>query len=181
MKKITAQQTLTVAILIALVACTGGAGIGRALYIEAKRRIKKKIKDHERAEVKESIFRATLSRLKRQGLVENTSWGVWGITNAGRRLLARYNEKPVGDFRAEFAKKHSGFRDTIIIFDVPESRRKLRDYLRIELVALGYTQLQKSVWIGGGPLPEEFMHFLKKSELLNTVHIFSIRERGTIL
>lgn len=35
----------------------------------------------------------------------------------------------------------------ILIFDIPERKRKFRDNLRITLLNIGFRQLQKSVWI----------------------------------
>ncbi len=35
----------------------------------------------------------------------------------------------------------------IVIFDIPESRRKARDLLRDRLIAIGFVRLQASVWV----------------------------------
>lgn len=35
----------------------------------------------------------------------------------------------------------------IVIFDIPEDRRKARDLLRDRLIAIGFVRLQASVWV----------------------------------
>ena len=41
----------------------------------------------------------------------------------------------------------------MIVFDVPESKRKHRDYLRKVLKAVGFQEFQKSVWVYPFPVP----------------------------
>lgn len=48
----------------------------------------------------------------------------------------------------------------IIIFDVPESRRGKRDFLRRQLGLLGFQKLHKSVWVSPHPIPKEFVRLL---------------------
>ena len=118
-----------------------------------------------------------LSRLQKQGLVARS--GVrrkssWVITEKGRMLLQKENS---------LTTRIIPPRDDIIrlvIFDIPEHDRKKRDLLRVELTSYNFSQFQKSVWIGHNPLPEEFIEFLDAHLLEKKVHIFSVKERGTI-
>ena len=178
MKRHTNGELTAAYIVLAALAVIGGPGMARAIYKTAAKEWAKRAKVRARKELKDAAFRTTLSRLKAQGLVESAGYGMWTLTRKGRQAIAAPEEK---DQRyAKFRKDGAGKRDTIVIFDVPEEKRKLRDYLRVELVSLGYEQLQKSVWIGSGPLPEEFMRQIEQWDIRKTVHIFSIRERGTI-
>ena len=68
----------------------------------------------------------------------------------------------------------------IVMYDIPELERKKRDWLRYELVACDYKQLQKSVWLGYCPLPEEFVKSLKDMNIKNKVHIISVHKTGTL-
>ncbi len=68
----------------------------------------------------------------------------------------------------------------IVAFDIPERERKKRDTIRAELVTYNFKQLQKSVWIGYNPLPEDFTELLNGLHLRDEVHIFSVLEKGTI-
>ena len=68
----------------------------------------------------------------------------------------------------------------LVIFDIPEKERRKRDAIRAELGAAGFRQLQKSVWYAEQPLPEDFLELLDALALKPHVHIFSIRQSGTI-
>ena len=68
----------------------------------------------------------------------------------------------------------------LVIFDIPERERKKRDILRVELIGSDFQMLQKSVWIGRRPLPKDFVAFLDSLDLKNRVHIFSVKDRGTL-
>lgn len=178
MKKHTKGELTISLIILGAMAVLNGPGMAQALYKTAAKEWAKRAKVRARKELKDAAFRTTLSRLKAQGLVESAGYGMWTLTKKGREALSTPEEKE--QRYAKFRKAAAGKRDTIIIFDVPEKKRTIRGYLRLELVALGYEQLQKSVWIGGGPLPEEFMKQIKEWDILDTVHIFTVRERGTV-
>ena len=55
----------------------------------------------------------------------------------------------------------------IVIFDIPEIRKNKRNWLRGDLMALGFMQLQKSVWFGPAPLPKKFIEYLNDTNLYN--------------
>lgn len=120
-------------------------------------------------------FSVTLNRLRSQGLVSKTGgsrYPVWTLTNQGKNKIKSYGYfiKPA---------KVDGI-PRLVAYDIPEKERKKRDWLRYELVICGYNQLQKSVWLGYSPLPEEFIQSLKDLNLRNRVHIVSIHKKGTL-
>ena len=120
-------------------------------------------------------FSVILSRLKSQGLVAKTGgsrYPVWILTNQGKNKIKSYGYfiKPA---------KADGI-PRLVAYDIPEKERKKRDWLRYELVACGYNPLQKSVWLGYSPLPEEFVQSLKDMNLRNKVHLVSIHKKGTL-
>ncbi len=164
--------------IIAALALLDGPGTSRMIYLMVKKEIRKREKSAARNELQETAFRTVLSRLKKQGLVENPSRGIWRATKQaiGLHNTAETKKAAYARFVAENGKK----RNTIVIFDVPEKKYWIRSLLRTELIMLEYELLQKSVWIGGGPLPEEFIAYLKEKELLSAVHIFTIEKHGTI-
>ncbi len=163
--------------IILLSALNGEAG-ARVIYKLLGAHFKKREADRKRRMISEAAFRTALSRLKKQGVVESAGWGLWRLTKKGRMSIIAAEERRKAYERTRELSKIR--KDTIVIFDVPETRGKLRDYLRDELAVLGYEQLQKSVWIGGGPLPEAFMGFIEEKKILDTVHIFTIAQKGTI-
>ena len=99
---------------------------------------------------------------------------VWTLTKKGKTVLQE-DTNPV--------ERPLPPRDDIlrlVIFDIPEKERKKRDVLRAELVACNFSQLQKSVWMGYNPLPEECIELIDALSLKQRVHIFSVKEKGTI-
>ena len=68
----------------------------------------------------------------------------------------------------------------LVIFDVPEKHRKKRDVLRINLIASDFKQLQKSVWVGYSPLPKDFIELITDLRLDKMVHIFDVKNKGTL-
>ncbi len=168
------KEKIAVTIALTLLSVANGAAGARVLHSL----LVKRLKNREKRVMNERSFRVMLSRLKKDGLVESGGWGLWRLTKKGRDLARGAEDRADSYFRARTLSQER--KNTIVIFDVPESRRKLRDYLRAELMMLGYEQLQKSVWIGGGPLPGAFMDFVREKNLMNTMHIFTIEKRGTM-
>jgi len=125
---------------------------------------------------RKSIY-AGLYRLKKQGLVSN-SQDNWSLTKEGK------------DFTQSFFKLHSKYSKTklsetddikrIVIFDIPEKNREKRNWIRGELIYHEYKPLQKSVWIGHRPLLPQFIENIEFLDLSEHVHIFSIKDEGTI-
>ena len=68
----------------------------------------------------------------------------------------------------------------IIIFDIPEEERQKRDWLRSVLKNLKFSMLQKSVWVGKGKLPKEFINDLSKYKIISYVDIFAISKYGSL-
>lgn len=129
---------------------------------------------------KKKIPRKTIStilwRLKQQGLVERTGAkkiARWQVTPTGRGYL--HPKEPLQD-----KNRSSDGITRLVIFDIPEIERKKRDMIRAELVGCQFTQLQKSVWMGQFPLPEDFITLIDTLELNGKIHIFSVRDPGTI-
>ena len=127
--------------------------------------------------LKEQTPRTTLSRLKKRGLVENRN-GIWAITKKGRRFLKNKLISKIPHFK--HFKIKSEKRNMVIVFDIPELRRKQRNWLRAELVALDFIPLQKSVWLGPAPLPKEFIKYLSETNLLQYLKFFKAAEEDII-
>ena len=130
---------------------------------------------------KKKIDRHTLSstlwRLQSRGLVERAGprrQSVWRVAPRGR-LLQSEREKSL---QRDMPKPDGITR--LVIFDVPERERKKRDAIRVELIGYNFHQLQKSVWMGPSPLPKDFITLIDELNLGRYVHIFSVREKGTI-
>lgn len=66
----------------------------------------------------------------------------------------------------------------MILFDIPEDRRKLRDHFRKSLQYLGYQQLQKSIWVCPYNTLEETKDLIKRYNIKNFVELLLIDKVG---
>ena len=67
----------------------------------------------------------------------------FALTDKGRELLLRYR---LGELKINKPHRWDG-NWRVIVFDISEQKRHVRDLLRRELTGLGLRQLQKSVWV----------------------------------
>jgi phenylacetic acid degradation operon negative regulatory protein len=114
-------------------------------------------------------FSRTLSGLSGDGLVRrigSKQKAVWQITEEGKELLRK------NLIKTDNAKEDGKTR--LVVFDVPESERRKRRWLRGRLMELGYRPAQRSVWFGKTPLPTQFMKDLKEFKLWQHILIFEV-------
>lgn len=164
-------MTFSQKILLILTSSSGGYRLLRKLHSLDPAYAQDKLSD--------ATFRITLSRLKKYGFVENNG-GVWSITRKGSASLKELGLRPIKrhtSYRSGLSKKP---KSLIISFDIPEVHRRKRNWLRIELVNLGFSQLHKSVWFGPSPLPLDFVSFLKEFSLFPYMKFFSAREEEVV-
>lgn len=112
------------------------------------------------AHAKRRSFYNALKRLEYKYLVgarRRSGREEWYLTEAGEKLARRLRMK-----LAYSRQKHWDGKWRLAIFDVPERVRDRRNFLRNELSALGFHQLQKSVWITPYALPKEFSEIIRE-------------------
>ena len=122
-------------------------------------------------------LRVIVSRLQKNGLVEKSDGGSIAITKRGRQCLIDL-QKGVMPPRRYSMRKSS--RAVVVIFDIPERDRRKRGWIVAALRGMGFALVQKSVWMGAGKLPADFIADLGKMQLMRHVRIFSVVETGTI-
>lgn len=71
-------------------------------------------------------------------------------------LKRKYLYSFVSDFNKDTPK------NLLLIYDIPEGKKKERDWFRRQLKNFGFIMIQRSVWVGPSPLPEEFLNYLKR-------------------
>jgi len=128
----------------------GGKIIGASLDGDAKRRLGKK-----------------LSKLKQKNYIHKKD-GIWEVTDQGKEYYSAKNNFIY--FKSTFSEHTS--KEYLVIFDIPESERRKRNYIRYQLQKYHYEQLQRSVWYGPGPLPKEFLLHLEKINVRKNILIF---------
>ncbi|MBI5004024.1 CRISPR-associated endonuclease Cas2 [Candidatus Kaiserbacteria bacterium] len=89
---------------------------------------------------KEIINRAR-DRLVRDGLLERDGFKL-KLTSKGEAVLRRLEAR---DFASQAPKRWDG-KWRVLIFDIPEYRKGLRDKVRRALRSIGFVRLQNSVW-----------------------------------
>jgi hypothetical protein len=120
-------------------------------------------------------YRTALGRLAKQGYVifeKHDGRSYARITDSGREKLAFEQEKTKLDLSR---KRRWNGRWRVIIFDVPERRRKTRDRLRIVMSELGFVRLQDSVWVFPYDC-EEFVTLLKAELKIGTAVLYMVVE-----
>jgi hypothetical protein len=80
--------------------------------------------------------------------------------------------KYLHSFTADF--KNNAPKNLLLIYDVPEGRKKERDWFRRQLKNFDFIMIQKSVWVGPSPLPKNFLDYLKRIGLRKNFKTFKL-------
>ena len=120
-----------------------------------------------------------VNRMEKNGLLRKYDER-WSLTKEGKNS---FNKKNFG-IKKFFQSKNvidnrMKTKNLIIIFDIPEKKKRYREWLRLELVGFGFTLIQKSVWLGPA-LPQEFIEYLSEVSLLKHVRFFRATEKDLI-
>jgi len=127
------------------------------------------LRDLEQRNIHEGTLRVSLSRLRAKDYIRHSKEG-WKITKGGEYYLSsRYR---LSYFSSPFTKTSPA--NIIISFDIPEREKALRNWLRNQIKIFGYKKLQKSLWLGPGPLPKDFLHRLQELNIKEKVKVFKI-------
>lgn len=120
-------------------------------------------------------YRTALGRLAALGYVrfeKRDGKSYARITDAGREKLALETEK--GKLSLARKRRWNG-RWRVIVFDVPEKRRRTRDRLRFLMQELGFYRLQDSVWVFPYDC-EEFVTLLKAELKIGSAVLYMVVE-----
>ncbi|MFA4818075.1 MAG: hypothetical protein WC608_05170 [Parcubacteria group bacterium] len=112
---------------------------------------------------KENTIRQSIWRLQEGGFVVRKGKN-YCLTARGKNLAAYIISR-----KKAIDKKWDG-KYRVVIFDIPEKKNKLRDWLRYELILLNYKKLQESVFIGKWPLPVELIKDIKRNKIGDCVN-----------
>ena len=115
-------------------------------------------------------FDRALSRSRKNGLVEIKS-GKWILTKEGKEHFENKRKLSL-KFSSPF--KLNAPKNLLLMFDIPESRKSERNWLRWHLREFQYFMIQKSVWVGPSPLPKKFGAHLKEMGLYGCIKTFKL-------
>ncbi len=130
----------------------------------------RRIYEKRRAKTNFSKF---IYRLKRNGYIKVKSLDPKGgfiITKKGFKKILKVALKKYQK------KKRKDGKLIMVVFDIPERKRKLRDFLREILKSLGFVFFQKSIWISPFEVLEKTQLFVQKNDLEKYVKIFLIEK-----
>lgn len=65
-------------------------------------------------------------------------------------------------------------KNLIVMYDIPHTLKKERDWFRRHLIKFGYIIIQKSVWVGPSPLPKDFLIYLKEIKIGDSFKTFKL-------
>lgn len=113
---------------------------------------KRKIKNYElNRSVKRLLDRGFLQKKLRKN-IEHLE-----LTDKGQKLILKYELESLAKVKPpKWDKKYR-----VVIFDISENRRGIRDRLRVTIRGFGFIQLQQSVWIYPYPC-QDIIELLKK-------------------
>lgn len=107
---------------------------------------------------KEATIKQTISRMQKHGLIKKEG-GKYALTVIGKNI-AKYISGRKKIFEKKWDKKYR-----VVIFDIPEKKKHLRNWLREELYVLKYEKLQESVLAGKFPLPKDLIKEIKDKKI----------------
>ncbi len=116
------------------------------------------------------------SRLAMKGYIKRGNKGVgdYFITTKG----VEYLEEGSDELETFSSCNNKNLpKNLMVIYDIPQGRRKERDWFRGHLKKFHFIMIQKSVWVGPSPLPKEFIEYVKEIELGDNFKTFKL-ERG---
>lgn len=70
-------------------------------------------------------------------------------------------------------------KNIILMYDVVEEKKKERDWFRRQLKNFNYIMIQRSVWVGPSPLPEEFLDYVRVIGLQDHLKTFKLAKAYT--
>jgi len=94
------------------------------------------------------------------------------ITSKGMEKLFKFSLKTINKKRREDKKWQ------MVLFDIPETKRKIRDYFRKGLQYLGYKSLQKSIWVCPYDVEKETKDLIKRYNLKPFTELLLVKKIG---
>ncbi len=128
-----------------------------------------------RAKYHKSTFSTELSRLKRENFIEKEG-ELLRITKKGQEYIRR-RQNSLSVFYFSFPKDSP--KNLLVMYDIPEGKKAEREWFRFHLKKFGYEMIQRSVWMGPSPLPEDFLNYLKEIKLKSCVKTFKLAKSYT--
>lgn len=128
-------------------------------------------------------FYKLLYKLEKDGLIKKTKRKkpiILRLTLKGEKILQLLSKKKSATLPDISYEISNADKLIIVVFDIPESEKRKREWLRSALKNMKFRFIQKSVWIGKVKIPEAFLFDLGKLNLIDFVEIFEISKTGSL-
>ena len=112
----------------------------------------------------------TLSYIRKSGFVENGDAGLI-LTSKGQKYIKRKMDS-LQQFYFNFDKNAP--KNLIVMFDIPETKKAEREWLRCHLKKFNYSMIQKSVWVGPSPFPKRFLDYIENIKIKDGFKTFKL-------
>ena len=133
--------------------------------------IRKKIlweRMQKRRKISSNTYYQSIYRLKKRGILESKN-DMYFLSPKGKNLSCNLYSK--------IWKNPTKNNKILIIFDIPEPKKKVREWIRNQIKYWDFKMVQKSVWIGDGPLPDEFFERLKLLKVDSGVKTYNLQKK----
>lgn len=125
-------------------------------------------------DVPKSALSKAISRLKGKkfiiGLNDNSGETILKLTDAGRsQLISSHEVEEIWDGKLR-----------IVIFDIPEQKRVIRNLFRRNIKKWGFKPLQKSVWVSKKNVMDKLMNYIKDLKMEQWVIVFESDKFGPL-
>jgi CRISPR-associated endonuclease Cas2 len=121
----------------------------------------------------------SLSRAERKGWIKkliNEEKAYVALTTLGREELVKLKEDR--GLKLTSGKKRWDGRYRLVIFDIPEKSRIVRDTLRRRLKEFGFVGWQKSVWVTKENVTRALRSFVKENALEDYILVIETTDLG---
>ena len=118
---------------------------------------------------KESV-RNNFYYLNKNGCIEKSA-GNFIINKNGKEFLEKNTKCQLKNFEPTIT---NGPKNLLLLYDIPEDKKKERNWFRRTLVKFGFVMIQRSVWVGPSPLPKEFLDYVKSIKLKDMIKTFKL-------
>ncbi len=116
-----------------------------------------------------NAFNQHIYRLHKRGII--TTKG--NVVYICRENLLKFSIKNNSIIKNIFSNKTEKI---LISFDIPETKKKIRDWLRNQIKYWDFEMIHQSLWLGYGPFPKEFNERLKQLGVDKNIRIFKIKK-----
>ena len=131
--------------------------------------------DYEKQKFKKG-YSTAISRLRNTGFIKFSDRDLFTLTNKGQGVLLKFeiDDIKLADFDVE--KWDGNWR--VLIFDIPEATRAIRNLFRDKIQELGLYTLQKSVYVTPQPCEKEILRLTRMLKIEKGVQMLEARKLG---